>query len=300
MRAISINLASRRIRVPDRLKKNAAPGLRGPSGASGGPGTGAAAGNSPKRGSKRLIAAFAGFARANRFPLAQTPLQGAFPPLPVAAAVPISPPGWFPVTVPSASISPARSISEPQKRSKAVNSASPALHPQIYPSRFRHRLSGAAAPPVVPAERGHRRVRWQRRGSAVVPPLSGATGAAGSGVTGAAGSAVCAGEPSCTSCFGSFAYLRCGGSGPEKKTGGDVARPRPVQLSAVSREAAIRIQTEHRVSARRMPQPDSLQAGWHRTDDRPILRGERLPHRRPHPEPLWRTGSAFRQHPHPA
>ena len=53
-------------------------------------------------------------------------------------------------------------------------------------------------------------------------------------------------------------------------------------------------------SARRMPQPDSLQAGWHRTDDRPILRGERLPHRRPHPEPLWRTGSAFRQHPHPA
>ena len=45
----------------------------------------------------------------------------------------------------------------------------------------------------------------------------------------------------------------CAGSGPEKKTGGDVARPRPVQLSAVSREAAIRIQPEHRVSARRMP-----------------------------------------------
>ena len=40
----------------------------------------------------------------------------------------------------------------------------------------------------------------------------------------------------------------CGGSGPEKKTGGDVARPRPVQLSAVSREAVIRIPL-----ARRMP-----------------------------------------------
>ena len=40
----------------------------------------------------------------------------------------------------------------------------------------------------------------------------------------------------------------CAGSGPEKKTGGDVARPRPVQLSAVSREAAIRIPL-----ARRMP-----------------------------------------------
>ena len=227
------------------------------------------------------------------------PLQGAFPPLPVAAAVPIPPPDWFPVTVPSASISPARSISEPQKRSKAANSASTALHPPTLPvptspSPLRGGsaacgASGAKAPPGALA------AAWQCRGPAAIW-----------------------GHLRCWECrvrwravlyvlyvvYVLFRLAReaavCGGSGPEKKTGGDVARPRPVQLSAVSREAAIRIQPEHRVSARRMPQPDSLQAGWHRTDDRPILRGERLPRRRPHPEPLWRTGSAFRQHPHPA